>query len=386
MSNYFVSCYSGARNMGDEFILECLVNHIRKQDPQATIEVASINPDITEQLVSGVEAIEWAGFVPSKRTFKLFFELAKAIKKADIVIIGGGGLLQDVHTVATIPRYLITAALAKYYSKKVMYYSLGVGPIKSPILKKLVKDVSNQFVDTISVRDETSKNLLEALGVTTKVEVISDPVFLISDLVPMEKWKRTSIDRVGIAFRQFKTDERVEEELSRLIEGLPDKSIFLYPFDYKEDIKLMTRLKEKHPQISLVSDYQSNEDLLNSLSELDLMVSMRLHGVITCASYGIPSVAVSYDPKVDAFQKLMGMEDYLLDISVFNAKDCLSKIEEIEKNIVSIQKNLKQVVSEEKQKLDSVQFQFDSNKKVSKIKSIIMMLRMIYPQIRAKLF
>jgi polysaccharide pyruvyl transferase WcaK-like protein len=48
---------------------------------------------------------------------------------------------------------------------------------------------------------------------------------------------------------------------------------------------------------------------------------MRLHSLIFAAAAGVPSVALSYDPKVDAFMAETGQTDALIDIKQFNTED-----------------------------------------------------------------
>src|SRR5699024_6875757 len=144
----------------------------------------------------------------SKKSFNDLKKYIHCVKKSDYVIIGGGGLIQDVHTSGAIPKYLIAAILGKYYDKKVIYYSLGIGPIKRKSFEKIVRDISNDCVDSISVRDEGSLNELEKLGIKTDTIVTTDPVFEISNFYPTDKSnKLDKLNHVGICFRQFKVTE-----------------------------------------------------------------------------------------------------------------------------------------------------------------------------------
>ena len=47
------------------------------------------------------------------------------------------------------------------------------------------------------------------------------------------------------------------------------------------------------------------------LSRMELVLSMRLHGLIFAASQGVPLVGVAYDPKVTAFLDYAGQENHL---------------------------------------------------------------------------
>ena len=59
---------------------------------------------------------------------------------------------------------------------------------------------------------------------------------------------------------------------------------------------------------------QTPDGLLRDLSSADLIVASRLHGVILSHLNGIPVLALSFDPKVDAHMDAIGQRDFCLDI------------------------------------------------------------------------
>ena len=396
MGNYFVTCFSGAKNMGDEFILKCLVEKIKQYDNSAQIVASSLNPHETEKLIGNdISAIEWHGIGITKKTFKNMLGLYREIKSTDYVIVGGGGLLQDVHSVATIPRYLLPVIFAKAFNKKVIYFSMGAGPIENKHLVHLTKKISNKFVDHITVRDEKSKKYLNEIGVETQIEVTSDPVFLIEEFIKPKKLveKNRNQKSIGISFRQFKTNDKIENELEILIEQLllkKEYSVTLFPLDLSEDKALCDRLKSKY-KIIVIDNYSTIEEVVVEISKMDYMISMRLHGVITSASYGIPSIAVSYDEKVKNIQTKIGMKDYIIDINQFTASICLEKFSNLESSFLLTDKKFLENVEKEKKIMnsslkDSLEFADANPKKGSKIISIYYFVKLFMPQILKKLF
>jgi polysaccharide pyruvyl transferase WcaK-like protein len=69
---------------------------------------------------------------------------------------------------------------------------------------------------------------------------------------------------------------------------------------------LETRPDAHRPLVVTLEDTLAPEEMLGVLGRLDLMVGMRLHALIMAAAMAVPSLALVYDPKVEAFADLAG--------------------------------------------------------------------------------
>src|SRR6266545_7125196 len=76
--------YYGAGNIGDEAILAAMLGDLRSQRPDTSFIVTSWNPEKTRQELD-VEAVYW----------KDISALLDAALRADLVILGGGGIFHD---------------------------------------------------------------------------------------------------------------------------------------------------------------------------------------------------------------------------------------------------------------------------------------------------
>ena len=164
----FAASRSGRRAFGRR-LATASVTTIRALAPGAEITVFSYSPVETRQ-VYGVKAVNrWNPF-----------GVIWALLRSDLLLSGGGGLLQDVTGVRSICYYLVVVALALAVGKPVVYYAQGVGPVRTRFGRWLTRIVSNR-VDLITVRDQASRDDLLAMGICRPPLVVTaDPVLALN--------------------------------------------------------------------------------------------------------------------------------------------------------------------------------------------------------------
>ncbi len=78
--------------------------------------------------------------------------------------------------------------------------------------------------------------------------------------------------------------------------------MLLIPFQSGEDMSLAWRVAGAGGSaVAILEGIPEPRDLLGVISSLDLLVSMRLHGLIFAAATAVPALGIAYDPKVDYF-------------------------------------------------------------------------------------
>ena len=108
MVNILISGYYGFDNIGDESILRTLVSSLREHIPDCSLTVLSHNPASTREKY-GVEAVDRMSPMA----------ILRAVKKCDMLISGGGSLLQDVTSSKSLHYYLSIIRCAEFFHKKV---------------------------------------------------------------------------------------------------------------------------------------------------------------------------------------------------------------------------------------------------------------------------
>jgi len=276
MSNIVISGYYGFGNAGDEAMLCAIIDAIRKEEADAHITVISGNPTETSKK-HNIHAVG---------TFSAF-GILKAISNSDLVISGGGSLLQDATSIRNTYYYLSIMALAKMMGKKVMLYSQGIGPLNRPSTRKAVSFVL-RFVDTITVRDSISKSELDSLGIED-VEVTADAVLAMQP-ADLNIGKRIldgytsklpisteAPKRIGVAVRSWKDDTEYRESLANVLSRLQEQ----------DNVEIIF-IPMSHP--------------------VDLMIGIRLHALVFSSLMKKPVIGISYDPKITSFLHMIGQE------------------------------------------------------------------------------
>jgi polysaccharide pyruvyl transferase CsaB len=242
--------------------------------------------------------------------------ILRALAKTDLLVSGGGSLLQDVTGRWTIPYYLGIVCLALARRCPVLMYAQGIGPVTGRLGKALIRTVVNRM-DWLTVRDPGSAALLRQLGVhAPPLEVTADAVFT---LQPTDRgrgraflWQEVPVGGkpvIGVSVREWEavSPRTLAKALDDLVAATGAVLLFIpmqYPADYE-----FSRLVASHMfnPARVMSQRLGTQDLLDLCSGLDMMVGMRLHSLIFAALGSVVPVGISYDPKIDAFLASLGL-------------------------------------------------------------------------------
>lgn len=297
MAKVVLSGYYGFDNIGDEAILLSIIQALMDVEPGIDIIVLSNNPARTSELY-GVEAVN---------RWKLS-QVAGALKQSDMLISGGGSLLQDVTGIKSLAYYLGVVTLARSLGKPVFFYAQGIGPVNTALGRRLMKTVVNR-VQAITVRDEPSKQDLLAMGVKVPVTVTADPVLGLT--LTEDHNVDTQKPVLGVSVRSWHGDVRAfQRELANCCDYYARQNwqvMFLplhHPGDQEACQQVAKLMKEES---SMPVDNLTVHQFMGLISRCSMLVGMRLHSLIMAAAAGVPVVGVSYDPKIDRFMQQLGL-------------------------------------------------------------------------------
>jgi polysaccharide pyruvyl transferase CsaB len=293
-----LSGYYGFNNVGDEAILYSIIQALRHLNPDIGITVLSNNPEHTEATY-GVSAINrWK-----------INDIKNALKEADGLISGGGSLLQDQTGPKSIPYYAGVMKLAQWEKKPVFVYAQGMGPINKGYNKWIVRRVLNK-TNGITVRDDASKHLLESIGVKKDIKVVPDPVMGLQMAEQNSDWL-DSLDLKGsiisVTVRDWPSQVNFKEKIALALDKCVQNqyNVVFVPMHGEHDDITSREISKMMKEKSYVAPYDASiEEKITIIGQTDVLVGMRLHSLIFASINSVPFIALSYDPKIDAFAEL----------------------------------------------------------------------------------
>lgn len=307
MAEILVSGYYGFSNAGDEAILGGIISALRAIDPTVRFTVIS-SKVVRTRAIHGVEAV-------SRGDLRA---ILKAIRRSDILLSGGGSLLQDVTGMKSIPYYLGVTTLGKLGGLPVMFYAQGVGPVRRTISQTLISILGNLAVDRATVRDEESAVELRRLGLGRKpITVTADPALALP--VPSREAGLAILQQegitpsgplIGVAIRPWRfAEKRMLGALAQALDEIAAETggtILFVPMQYPQDVaaaREVAALMQRPPVL-----FEGNVpyyDIQAVIAACDLVVGMRYHSLVFAAMAGVPTVGLSYDQKNDNFLRLL---------------------------------------------------------------------------------
>ena len=303
MYKILISGYYGFNNIGDESILRTVIDNLREKLPGAEITVLSQDPAATMDKYQ-------VNAAPRMSLRSIF----RCVVQCDLLLSGGGSLLQDATSGRSILYYLFILKLAQLLGKKTFIYSQGIGPINSPRNRRLTARILKK-ASGIVVRDSRSRDLLIDIGVPEdRIHVTADPVIRVKKADPaigLEILRQEGCPRnperltVGWAVKARKPDPAFFEEIRKAILWLREEynaDSVLIPFFHSEDVAVCETIANALPgQVGCLRQKYLSEETLSIIGNMDVLVGIRLHSLIYAAVMGIPMIGISYDPKVDSF-------------------------------------------------------------------------------------
>jgi len=290
--NVVVAGYYGFQNAGDELLLLATIQRLKKEHV-GHITVLSQYPEQTHNAFS-VDAISrWNPF-----------RCVQAFLKADRLVLGGGGLLQESTGWGNHFYYLSLVVLAKLLRCRTELWSMGIDPIDNIANRWMTRWVLNYFTDSISVRDRDSFRVLDGIGVYHRI--LTTPDLMMSLALPesksISKQERIPSRRILMALTPWSQRPGWEHDLGILLDrmiqqlGVTIDLVPFYPLQDEEICEKVAALMGREECI--VRRWKQPTELLSWISDYDFVVGMRYHALVLAVLASKPFIGWGYQRKV----------------------------------------------------------------------------------------
>ncbi len=276
--------------------------------------------------------------------------LLAALRRADLVLIGGGGLFQDDDSLVKMPYWSALTLLSRLGGARIVSYGLGVGPLDA-VGSRLAARLALAVMERITVRDETAAALARELT-PKKVEVMPDPALLLAPVpgvIARARLEEAGVPLdgrplIGVACRPWRPparrlvprklawmlrlpqprDDTREELFTARFAGLLARLagirrafvVFLpsYGAEHEGDTRMAREIAARMPDVPHVHLDVTDARLYAALCrELDFLLAGRMHPAILATAVGTPAFGIAYNPKFGGFFRLIGHPERLVE-------------------------------------------------------------------------
>jgi polysaccharide pyruvyl transferase WcaK-like protein len=383
----------GSSNFGNEITLQTVLHHVRSRLPGVQVACICTEPEnlAATQKIESVPIRRVIGKSSKPRTRigrwlrRVFVEMPaepyrwfdayKTLKRADMFVVPGTGLLTDAYGLLSWGPYNLFkwSLVARLRRCKLLVVSVGAGPLYSVLGKYFVKSALS-FADFRSYRDDASMNYLKGIGFPTNSDrVYPDLVFSLPEaIIPHDGEKQKVRTIVGLGLMgnagKYSAAKPAGITYEAYLDNLVVFAEWLLAHDY--DIRLLlgevgewtvsqefkTRLKMRlgaYDEERIIDEPpRSVEQLLSQLATTDMVVATRFHNVLLALVLNKPVIAISFHHKCASLMTDMRLSEYCHDINDMDAGRLIEQFQDVEKNAEKLKPVIRQRVEEFRKELD----------------------------------
>jgi polysaccharide pyruvyl transferase WcaK-like protein len=387
--------HTGCGNLGDDAIIDVVVNNIRQRCVDAEITVFSMNPDDTLRR-HGIPSLpirtyQWEATLepeqiepkvldhhklrnwlrnrrnpvirlPRALAAELTFlvESYRTLHSFDCLIVSGGGQLTERGGPWSFPYALfVWGCMAKKARLKFLLLSVGAGPLTHRLSKFFILRAL-RMASYVSFRDQESQDLAAELGFTGESYTFPDNVYSLEVTSPNAGTKHGDRPIVGVAPMQFpfsdllKCPPNTQEIQNQLVDKMAaftsllasqSYSIQLFGSDTKADPPVIEDLRRTlsgryHLSIPEYVPVTSVDDLLSRMAAMDYVVTCRFHGVVFAHLLNKPVLAIAHHPKVTHLMNALGLSKYCVDMRTFDPAHLMDTFKSLVEESDAVKKRL----------------------------------------------
>lgn len=332
ISKVYVRGAYGPGNLGDDILMQCVINILKTRFADAAIAVGVEHPQVAKKI----------------NPFITWLHIKEPVI-ADLVVLGGGGQFFSFTPPETkgIGPWLSPSSLYKrisaqanlksaflrmyvgmrggvdniYIPRRLAAFCIGLGPFErsGKQLERAVNVINR--CDYISVRDGTSQQHCTAFG-RPGVRVYTDPTLLRDLWISSRELDATGLEKhkyLSFVLRDWPHDANGQAFIAAMVLAAHELSA------RGERVRLVSLYKERDQ--ALIDKYPAFEWLCWDASadthdrfiakwivESDVIISARAHGVLLPAALGYPTIAVEIENKLNEVHQMLPRGTQLVSV------------------------------------------------------------------------
>ena len=358
-------------NFGNESTLQAMLYNLHRFQPDAQAICISTGP-ATTAATYGIEAVgiektllhAWA---PRHRLVRMLRRICNGIlsepyqwvraaltlRHVNMLVIPGTGLLTDAYGLLSWGPYSLFrwSVLAKFCGCKLMFVSVGAGPLNSVTGQFLARTMLS-LADYRSYRDCSTKQCVKGISFdVNNDQVFPDLAFSLPEAAmpqPHGRPNRRTVVGLGVMHYMGRYAEPNEAIHLNYLQSLVQFAAWLIDRGY--DVRLLSgdvgdaptreefsrlleqRLSPREDGRMIDEPIRSVADLLSQIAATDLVIATRFHNTLLSLAGGKPTIAISFHHKCASLMSAMGMSRFCLDIDTLTTEALIEAFSDLEAN------------------------------------------------------
>jgi chemotaxis protein methyltransferase CheR len=371
----------GTPNPGNEGTLLAILSRLRSLYPDSGFCCVCTNPEavVARDGIEGVSMttrvdriwdrdIPLAGRAPKalRGVGAEVGQYARAFRKlkgTDLLIVPGTGLVTDAFGLSHWGPYtqFKWVLMAKLRRCRVMFVSIGAGPIDSAVGRALVK-ATLSMADYRSYRDDASRDYVRAIGFRSQHDpVYPDLVFGLPEALLSrtrgEPQRKRRVVGLGLMVYDGRYSAAGPDPATYAVylESLVVFARWLLEHDY--DIRLLlgdgdtvvieefrsaldAQLGSYDTERIIEQPIASVHDVLAQLAATDVVVATRFHNVLMALMLDKPVIAISFHHKCSSLMSEMKMSEYCHDIHQIDTDRLIAQFQKLEQDEATVRRTI----------------------------------------------
>jgi polysaccharide pyruvyl transferase WcaK-like protein len=288
----------------------------------------------------------------------------RRLRAIDRLIVAGSGPLED--DPGSAYRVLKWTTLARLAGAQVAFASVGAGPLDRRVNRLFVRWALS-LADYVSVRDQSSADLIRKIGYKGRLTVRPDMAFgfPVDALLPSPTLPGQGCRTVGVNIMSINEPRRArgidvgdddvsvfQSYIARLVDVTArllvlGYRVVLFSSEFNHDLvvrrEFLERFASVHPGLASSRLLNSGlddtaSDLLPIIASCDYVVATRFHSALFALLMDKPVVGLVYHPKMRDLLTSFGLADSAFDVETFD-------VGQVENAIATLQSNRPAIVA-----------------------------------------